>query len=132
MARVGLAAYGCLENQSELKPILSVYASKISSRTLHVGKSIGYGATYTTKKDEIVSNYDFGYGDGFLRVLSNKFSTPNGEKLLGRISMDNSSFLSDKDELLIFNDARDVAPLADTISYEVLTSLKPSLKRTIV
>ena len=46
--------------------------------------------------------------------------------------MDNSSFISDKEELLIFNDAGVVAKYAGTISYEVLTSLKSHLKREIV
>lgn len=131
MARVGLAAYGYLHVKG-LKPVLSLWANKISSRVLHAGEAVGYGATYTAKKEETISNYNFGYGDGFLRVLSNNYTAPDGEKLLGRISMDNSSFLSDKDELLIFNDARIIAPFANTISYEILTSLKSNIKRIIV
>lgn len=46
--------------------------------------------------------------------------------------MDNSSFVSDAEELLIFNDARVVAKYAQSISYEVLTSLKSHLKRRIL
>jgi len=138
MVRVGIAAYGCLELsnalniESKLKPVLSLYAKKISSRKLQEGKCIGYGATYTTSKTITVSNYDFGYGDGFLRSCSNNYTTPNNEKLLGRISMDNSSFLSNKDELLIFDDASKIAISAGTISYEVLTSLKSNIQREYV
>lgn len=131
ITRVGIAAYGCLDVDG-LKPILSLYANKLSTRVLHVGEAIGYGATYTAKKEETVSNYDFGYGDGFLRNLSNNYTTPNNEKLIGTISMDNSSFLSDKDELLIFNDARKIAVSANTISYEILTALKSNIKRKII
>ena len=137
MARVGIAAYGCLELPSKiskvtLKPVLSLYAKKISSRILKAGESVGYGACYTAKSEEIVSNYDFGYGDGFLRTLSNSYKTPEGIEMAGRISMDNSSFLSDKEELLVFDDATAVAMQTNTVNYEVLTSLKPSLKRHIV
>ena len=46
--------------------------------------------------------------------------------------MDNSSFLCDDEELLIFDDARVSASFAKTISYEVLTSLKADIKREIV
>jgi len=46
--------------------------------------------------------------------------------------MDNSSFLADDDEILIFNDARSVAKSAKTISYKILTSLKADLKREII
>ena len=137
MARVGIAAYGCLEMPEELatpslKPILSLYARKNSTRTLEHNDRVGYGATFCTKESCIVSNYDFGYADGFLRACSNDYVTPQGIAIAGRISMDNSSFLCEEQELLIFDDARSVAKYASTISYEVLTSLKPHLKREIV
>ena len=137
MARVGIAAYGCMQlpsafDEKALKPVLSLFANKISSRELKKGQSVGYGATYTTEKDCVISNYDFGYGNGFLRLCSNKYTTPQNIKLLGRISMDNSSFLSQEDELLIFDDARVVAKVAATISYEILTSLKSDIRREIL
>jgi len=137
MARVGIAAYGCMENSDVLnvdglKPILSLYASKISSRKLHRGQRVGYGATYEAHGSYTLGNYDFGYGDGFLRSCSNNYKTPTNKELAGRISMDNSSFLCDDDELLVFDDARQVAKSANTISYEVLTSLKPYIKRVVI
>lgn len=137
MARVGIAAYGCMElpnsfDMDEFTPVLSLYASKISSRELKKGQRVGYGSTCEVKEDSVVSNYDFGYGDGFLRSCSNNYKTPNKQELVGRVSMDNSSFLSDDDELLIFNDARVVARSAGTISYEVLTSLKPEIRREYI
>ena len=137
MARVGIAAYGCLElpcgfEELGLKPVLSVYADKISSREIKKGQRVGYGATHTAQVDCRVSNYNFGYGDGFLRISSNNYTNPNGEKLLGRVSMDNSSFLSSEESLLVFDDAKEMAKSAQTISYEVLTSLKKKLKRKII
>ena len=137
MARVGIAAYGCLElcgnvDAEALKPVLSLYAKRNSMRHLNKGASVGYGASYTSLSECEVGNYDFGYGDGFLRACSRGYKTPEGVELLGRISMDNSSFLSTKEELLIFDDAREVATAAGSISYEILTSLKPYLKREIL
>ena len=138
MARVGIAAYGCLELAMQnkmvdkLQPVLSLYAKKISSRSLLEGSSVGYSATYTAEQNESVTNYDYGYGDGFLRSSSNTYVTPEGVKIAGRISMDNSSFLSSADELCIFNDAREAAKFADTISYEILTSLKGYIDRRVV
>ncbi|WP_373004029.1 alanine racemase [Sulfurimonas sp.] len=132
MARVGIASYGCLEGFEELSPVLSLYADKISSREIKQGERVGYGGTFKAQKNCIVSNYNFGYGDGFLRNSSNDFVTSNGVKQVGRISMDNSSFLSDEDNLLVFNNAIDAAKSAGTISYEILTSLKDSLKREII
>jgi alanine racemase len=138
ITRVGIAAYGCLElppslyPKSTFKPVLSLYASKISSREVHKGDRVGYGGTYTFKENATISTYNFGYADGFMRVCSNNYTTPNNNQLIGRISMDNSSFISNDDELLIFDDAREIAKSANTISYEILTSLKPEIQRKYV
>ncbi len=137
MARVGIAAYGCLEledneNVKKLAPILALYGKRLSSRLLKAGECVGYSATFQTQEQCRVSNYDIGYGDGFLRSCSNHYVTPQNIKIAGRISMDNSSFITDKESLLIFNDARVAAKQASTISYEVLTSLKAYLKRSVI
>lgn len=137
MARVGIAAYGCMDlpkeiNDVELKPVLSLYAEKISSRVVKKGEYVGYGASFTPEKEVLVSNYNFGYGDGFFRACSNRFVSADGAKLVGKISMDNASFISDAQRLLIFDDARVIATPSATFSYEVLTSLKPKIKRKIV
>jgi alanine racemase len=137
MARVGIGAYGCLELEEntlvdELQPVLSLYAKRNSLQKLKVGDAVGYGATFIASEDMSIGNYDFGYGDGFLRSCSSGYKTPEGIELLGRISMDNSSFLSQKEELLIFNDAREVAKSAGTISYEIVTALKENLKRVVL
>lgn len=138
MARVGIAAYGCLElpdalSTKEFQPVLSLYAKKLSQRVLQAGCRVGYGGEGVLECESVVSNYDFGYGDGFFRICAQYgYKTPHGVPLIGRISMDNSSFLSSEDELLIFNDARVAAKYAQTISYEVLTALKSHLKRVVV
>ena len=137
MARVGIAIYGCMNlpdaiKVEGLKPVLSLYAQKISSKTLKKGECVGYGGTYEAEIDCVVSNYDFGYGDGFLRACSNNYKTPHAKELVGIVSMDNSSFISDDEELLVFDDASQLAASANTISYEVLTSLKPYIKREII
>ena len=53
----------------EFKPVLSLYATKISSRYLKIGDRVGYGGVYTAQKMCKVSNYDFGYGSGFCAPL---------------------------------------------------------------
>lgn len=138
MVRVGIAMHGCLEmpkafGVSGFKSVLSLWAKRNSSREIESGFRVGYGGDGMVQHKTTISNYDFGYGDGFLRVCANSgFTTPDGSKLIGRISMDNSSFESSEDELCIFDDASRVAKYANTISYEVLTSLKPHLKRVVI
>jgi alanine racemase len=144
MVRVGIAIYGCLDKNdviykdgsslhvNALKPVLSLHASKISSRILKAGARIGYGGTYTAIADMQVGNYDLGYADGLLRTASNKFVTPKGYKSLGRISMDNVNLDCNDEEVCIFDDANSFAQSAGTIGYEVLTSMREYIKRSIV
>jgi len=137
MARVGISAYGCMQLPNSLhvqkfKPVLSLLACKISSRELKQGERLGYGGDYEAKKSCMVSNYDFGYGDGFLRSSANAYKTPKELELVGRVSMDNSSFISNEDEILVFDNALIASLYAGTIAYEVLTSLKAYIKREIV
>jgi len=130
IVRVGIAAYGCFENEY-LKPVLSLIASKIATRELKDGDSVGYDATYTAKKSEVVSTYDIGYADGFSR-LNEKLVTVDGFRLLGRVSMDNITIDSVDDEVVLFDDAREYAKVCETISYEVLVRMKDYLERKII
>ena len=137
MVRVGIAAYGCLEMpeglpQPDLLPVLSLWGEKLSQRRLKKGERVGYGGSFEAPRQLQVSNYDLGYADGLLRSASNRFTAPGGEQLLGRISMDNCSFISEAETLLVFDDARTYAAAAGTISYEVLVGLHPRLRRKII
>ncbi len=137
MVRVGIAAYGCLEldkvyEKPDLKPVLSLWAERQSTRILKASQRVGYNATCKVEEDTLVSTYDIGYADGLLRAASNRYITPNGSKILGRISMDNTTFTCSDEKLLIFDNANDFAKASDTIGYEVLTRLAGYLKRTII
>ena len=138
ICRIGIASYGYIENQyplnqPDLKPILSLYANKISSRLLKKGQSIGYGGNYTAKEDLKISTYDIGYGDGFKRLSKDKtYHIDDTTQILGNISMDNISINSTKDTICIFNDVKPLAKLHNTISYEILVSLNPQLPRIII
>lgn len=140
IVRVGIAAYGYCDPIKpnkvtlDLKPIASLWADKISTHTLCAGSKIGYGGKSILDKEEIVSSYDIGYGDGLFRLNANKkeLLSAEGYKILPITSMDCFSCICDKDRICVFNDARIMARVFDTISYEILTHLSPFIKRTIV
>ena len=75
-----------------LEPVLSLWGSRQSTRQLHVGNRIGYNGIVELHETAEVSTYDVGYADGLLRSASDRYTAPDGSKLLGRISMDNCSF----------------------------------------
>ena len=138
MARVGIASYGYLDNANvfkfpKLKPVLSLWAQKLSTRVLKKGQSVGYGGTYTACEDITVSTYDIGYGDGFLRLNERcEYTTPKGYKVLGRVSMDNLSLNTEDENVCIFEDVNTLAKIHDTITYEITTTLSPNIKKEIV
>ncbi|MDD5159252.1 MAG: alanine racemase [Sulfuricurvum sp.] len=134
MVRVGIALYGCLEMdvslpQPSLKSVLSLCGEKIATRVLKAGERVGYNGIYEALTDEVVSTYDLGYANGLDRLASNRYITPDGIALRGRISMDSASFATDTNELVIFDNANDYARAVGTIGYEILACLDKNLKR---
>ncbi|NCB14310.1 MAG: alanine racemase, partial [Erysipelotrichia bacterium] len=97
------------------------------------GQSVGYGGTFTAKENMIVSTYDIGYGDGFLRLNERaSYTTPKGYKILGRVSMDNLSLDTNEENVCIFDDVTALAKVHDTITYEITTTLNPNIEKEIV
>ncbi len=136
--RCGIATYGYLEmdrvfGEFDLKPVLRLWAEKISSRTLKKGERVGYGGVYEAKEDIKISTYDIGYGDGFFRSDGKReLKTAEGKRILGRISMDSFVCEGDLDKVLLIKDAKEIASFFKTISYEITTKLSPFIKRVIV
>ncbi|QKF73490.1 alanine racemase [Aliarcobacter faecis] len=137
-ARVGIATYGYLDNDGvfdfpKLKPVMSLWASKMATRYLKKGQSIGYGGKFTATEDMVVSTYDIGYGDGFLRLNEeDSYTTPKGFKVLGRVSMDNLSLNSNENNICLFDDVTTLAKIHKTITYEITCSLKENIKKEIL
>lgn len=134
--RIGIAAYGYICDEklvhiSNLKPVLSLYGNKISSRYIKKGQKVGYGAKYMATEGMQVSTYDVGYGDGLKRTNQSVIPINDDNLILGRISMDNITVNSTKDEICIFDNVLTQAKLHQTIEYEILTSLNKDIKRII-
>jgi len=134
IVRAGIALYGCLEMdatlpQPLLKPVLSLWGKRIATRVLKKGERIGYNGIYEAVADEVVSTYDLGYADGLDRLASNRYCTPEGTPLRGRISMDSAVFSGNAEELLIFDNANLYAKAVGTIGYEILACLDKDLQR---
>lgn len=137
LVRVGIAQYGYLEtniifDNPNLKPVLSLWGNKISSRKIKKNEKVGYGGRFIAQNDMEVSTYDIGYGDGFLRLNGNHmFFTPKGYQVLGRVSMDSLSLDSTDEEVCIFDDVKKLANIHNTITYEITTTLNPHIPKEI-
>ncbi len=136
--RLGIGAYGYSELPNiyetlDLKPVLSLWAKKIATRTLKKGQRVGYGGTYVAPKEMLISTYDLGYGDGWMRSSSlEAFVTAENLPILGRVSMDYVSLESSQDEVCIFDNALKAGKQLNTISYELMTQLHKDIERIVL
>jgi alanine racemase len=151
MVRPGIMLYGPypspeMRNQIELRPVLSWKTRIMQLKKVPAGTSISYGQTFVTQRPSIIATLPLGYADGYRRSLSNR-----GEVLIrgkrapvaGRVCMDLTMVdvtgianvqLGDEVVLLGRQDnaeitADEMAAWANTISYEILTSISARVPR---
>ncbi len=147
MVRPGLLLYGYGEfaQKMGLKPVMTMKTTVSTIKIYPEGTKISYGGLYTTDKKTRIGVVPYGYADGFLRCLSNKYSvsTSDGKaEVRGRICMDMCMIdLTDKpnvgvgDEIEIFgpnNPIEDMADLAGTIPYEIVCAVSKRVHRVYI
>ncbi|MBA7484572.1 MAG: alanine racemase [Spirochaeta sp.] len=149
--RPGLSLYGMVPSSEwpppfALQPVLSLKSRVVRLRTLAAGSSIGYGRTYVTKEPTRVALLPVGYGDGYHRLISGRGAVLlKGKRapILGRVSMDQivvdvsaipgveleeeATLLGGEGDAAI--SAEEIAGWAQTINYEITTSLLPRVAR---
>lgn len=149
--RPGLITYGVwpVENDdsaSLVKPVLRWETTIAQVRSLPAGATVGYGRTYTAEKPIKTAVLPIGYADGYKYALSNKADVLIGGKrcrVLGSVCMD--QIVVDVSDLAIVANgdtatligadgneritAQELAALAGTIPYDILTSIGTRVQR---
>ena len=146
--RPGIFVYGGGIGAGAAVPaeVVQVRARVTLIRDVPEGTTLGYGATYRSRGDERWATLGIGYGDGLPRVLGNRGSVLlSGRRvpIVGRISMDmtvvditgddgvsvgdTATLIGTDGDIAIALD--EVADLAGTISYEILTGLTTRMPR---
>jgi alanine racemase len=148
LVRPGIFLYGGKAGDDLPSPanVVSLRSEIVLLRNVPVGTTLGYGATYVASRPERWATLGIGYGDGLPRILGNRGrALIRGRRvpIIGRISMDltvvdttgvptaevgdTATLIGEDGEERITLD--EVATLAGTISYEVLTGLTPRVPR---
>ena len=150
MARLGIALFGgnpFPQATPGLKPVLTVQSRILQLRTIEKGTTIGYGATFSAPTRMRIATVGTGYADGYPWSLGNRgVASIGGHRVpvVGRVSMD--SIMLDVTGTpegllqaggmvdLIGPDIslEEVAELAGTINYEILTRLSQRARRTYI
>ena len=145
MVRLGIGLYGIApqpEVQRFLKPVSRLKTRISQIKDIPTGDSVGYNRRWIAQRPSRIAIISIGYADGLNRHLGNG----NGRvtigdhqvPIIGSICMD-MCFLDvtdvpcqEGDEVTIFGDAdllQQIARTADTIPYEILTSVSPRVRR---
>lgn len=151
LIRPGIALYGVgpvagVENT--MRPVVTAEARVLAVREAEAGETVGYGATETLKRASRIAILAAGYADGYHRLAGSSderrgaFVSIRGARapLVGRVSMDlmavdvtDLRLVARGDWAELFGHAipiDQVAHAADTIGYELLTSLGKRYART--
>jgi alanine racemase len=154
MVRPGLILYGIypasnMTKKIHLKPVLSWKTRILQLKTLAGGSSIGYGRTFTTQRESLIATLPVGYADGYRRLFSNRAVVlVRGERapVVGRVSMDLTTVdvtdianVQPGDEVVLLGgqgggeiSADEMAGWANTISYEIFTSISARVPRIYI
>lgn len=142
--RAGIALYGC--EWPGNRPAMALRAVVTHLKTVGVGDTVGYGATWRAAARTLVATVAIGYADGVHRARSNRghvLVRGQRARLIGAVSMDaitidvtNVPGVQVGDVATVIGDdqgdritAEEVAEWSGTISYEVLTSIGARVER---
>jgi len=133
ITRPGIGLYGGLPYE-EARPVVTLDLPVIQTRTLAPGEPVGYSNTWEAVEETRIATVAAGYADGIHRILSNNAILFAGDvpcPIVGRVSMDLitvdvTHLPRVPDALQLLGDMQsvdDLATQAETIGYEILTSL---------
>jgi alanine racemase len=133
MTRPGIGLYGG-RPFDDAASVVRLSLPVIQVRELEPGETVGYSNTWTARRPTRLATVAAGYADGIHRALSGKARMFHGDTacpVVGRVSMDLitvdiTALEGDPGALDLMSTMQtvdDLADLAGTIGYEILTSL---------
>jgi alanine racemase len=151
LVRPGLAMYGYkpapwVGTEDDLRPVMSLRSRVARVLEIAAGETVGYGRTWAAARRSRIALVMCGYGDGYRRGFGNRAHVlVRGRRapVVGRVAMDMcmadvtalpevipgdlvTLLGRDGDEKV---DADELATLADTISWEVVTGITARVPR---
>lgn len=142
----GLFSHPPLAQHIRLAPALTWKTRVLQVKTVPRDTPVSYGGTFTTRRRSVIATLPVGYADGYKRALSNRSAVlVRGRRapVVGRVTMDltmadvtDIAGVQPGDEVVLLGpqggdtiSAEEMAGWADTISYEILTSISPRTPR---
>ncbi|WP_294209609.1 bifunctional UDP-N-acetylmuramoyl-tripeptide:D-alanyl-D-alanine ligase/alanine racemase [uncultured Chryseobacterium sp.] len=149
MVRIGIGMLGESQNsdiKKQLRPVVSFKTVISQISQVQEGESVGYSRKYKADHPTRIATIPVGYADGIPRLIGNQVGKVGiGKKLapiVGNICMDMMMInidgiphVKEGDPVILFNgqpSLKEFAGYCNTITYEVLTSISPRVKRIYI
>ncbi len=149
MVRIGIGMLGESPNSEIQKQLQSTVSFKTVISQISVvenGESVGYSRKYKTDHITKIATIPVGYADGIPRLIGNQTGNVGIHKILApiignicmdmmMINVDDIPNVKEGDTVTIFNakpSLKEFAGYCKTITYEVLTSISPRVKRIYI
>lgn len=154
LVRPGLMLYGIypkdnLRDEIHLKPALSLKTRITYLKKTPAGRALSYGRTYITPRPTVIATLPIGYGDGYMRALSNRaYCLIKGKRcpIVGRVCMDQVLIdvgevknVKVGDEIVLIGScgsdritAEELAGWANTIPYETVCAISDRVPRIYI
>ncbi len=145
MVRLGIGLYGVDANkeiQQQLKNVTTLKTTISQIKTIKKGETVGYNRKGIANKETTIATVRIGYADGYPRVLSNgigkmwlkgKLVPVIGNICMDMTMLDITGIAADEgDEVIVFGaemPVTDLAKMAQTIAYEMLTGISQRVNR---
>jgi alanine racemase len=133
------------KNQKHLRLVSSLFSIVVQIKKVEKGESVGYGRNFIAEGDMKIAVVPIGYADGLNRRLGNGvgavFVSGEHRPIVGNICMDLIMIdvtglptqINERVELFGKNiTVQNLAKKAETISYEILASIPPRVKRVYI
>ena len=149
MVRIGIGMLGESadpEIQKQLRSVVSFKTVISQISTVENGESVGYSRRYKTDHPTRIATIPVGYADGIPRLIGNQVGNVGVNKTLApivgnicmdmmMINVDHIPNVKEGDTVTVFNahpSLKEFAGYCKTITYEVLTSVSPRVKRIYI
>lgn len=149
MVRIGIGMLGESpdnEFQKQLRSVVSFKTVISQISMVEGGESVGYSRRYKADHLTRIATVPVGYADGIPRLIGNQVGSVGVNKTLApivgnicmdmmMINVDNIPNVKEGDTVTVFNakpSLKEFAGYCKTITYEVLTSISPRVKRIYI
>lgn len=149
MVRIGIGMLGesaDAEIQKQLRSVVSFKTVISQISTVENGESVGYSRRYKADHPTRIATIPVGYADGIPRLIGNQVGNVGVNKTLApivgnicmdmmMINVDHIPGVKEGDTVTVFNakpSLKEFAGYCKTITYEVLTSISPRVKRIYI